>query len=337
MRPRPRNRQATASRPCPSGCAIFAIVTSMPSASRLSVSSSLSLCGAMPDSRDRAHHLVHELGVAELPHAHVDGDAEVRAIGPLAHAASCAQACSSTQRPIGTISEVSSAVGDEMRRRHHVALRMLPAQQRLHAGHAPVGAHLRLVVDAGTGPSRQAWRRSVASAALAVRHRLHLGVEEADGVAARALGLVHRQVGLLEQLAHASTASCRTASRRCCRCCGAGSPAAHRARPASARMRSLTTRRAGRGSSGLCPVFSSRITNSSPPRRATVSPRGDAGAQALGDLLQQLVALLVAQRVVEHLEVVQVDEHQRAFARPVVARTARHAAGPAGAAGWAAS
>ena len=51
--------------------------------------------------------------------------------------------------------------------------------------------------------------------------------------------------------------------------------------------------------------------------RHGVAP-GHAGAQALGDLLQQLVALLVAQRVVEHLEVVQVDEHQRAFARPVI-------------------
>src|SRR3569623_115268 len=34
-------------------------------------------------------------------------------------------------------------------------------------------------------------------------HGLHLGIEEAHVVAARGLGLVHRQVRLLEQLVHA--------------------------------------------------------------------------------------------------------------------------------------
>ena len=36
---------------------------------------------------------------------------------------------------------------DELRRRHHAALRMLPAHQRFHAGDAAIHIDLRLVVQ----------------------------------------------------------------------------------------------------------------------------------------------------------------------------------------------
>src|SRR3954471_4145267 len=74
---------------------------------------------------------------------------------------------------------------------------------------------------------------------------------------------------------------------------------------------------------------SSSSVNSSPPRRATVSvgPRAGCGVvrpqgglQPLGDGLQQLVAGLVAERVVDHLEAVEVEEqHGRARLRVVAA------------------
>ena len=55
----------------------------------------------------------------------------------------------------------------------------------------------------------------------------------------------------------------------------------------------------------------STIANSSPLMRATVSPLRTVGLQAQRDLLQQLVAAGVAERVVDQLEVVEVDEQHR--------------------------
>ena len=53
-----------------------------------------------------------------------------------------------TQRPIGTMSPVSSAIGTNCVGRHHAALGVVPAQQRLHARDAPVvEPHDRLVVE----------------------------------------------------------------------------------------------------------------------------------------------------------------------------------------------
>ena len=57
-------------------------------------------------------------------------------------------------------------------------------------------------------------------------------------------------------------------------------------------------------------IRSSRITNSSPPKRAIVSP-GRTARQALGGGDQQLVAGAVAERVVDDLEVVDVGEQHR--------------------------
>ena len=57
--------------------------------------------------------------------------------------------------------------------------------------------------------------------------------------------------------------------------------------------------------------------NSSPPRRATVSPRAHRGPQPLADLHEQPVAGLVAHGVVHVLEAVEVEEEQRGDAATV--------------------
>ena len=51
--------------------------------------------------------------------------------------------------------------------------------------------------------------------------------------------------------------------------------------------------------------------NSSPPMRVTRSVGLHVGAQTLGDLDEQLVAVAVAERVVDQLEAVEVEEEQR--------------------------
>ena len=51
-------------------------------------------------------------------------------------------------------------------------------------------------------------------------------------------------------------------------------------------------------------------TNSSPPKRATKSSGRSIVAQTIGDRAQQLVAAGMAQRVVDLLELVEIDEQQ---------------------------
>ena len=53
------------------------------------------------------------------------------------------------------------------------------------------------------------------------------------------------------------------------------------------------------------------IANSSPPSRATTSPARDAGAQAAGDRLQQFVPDGVPERIVDPLELVDIDVEHR--------------------------
>ena len=55
-------------------------------------------------------------------------------------------------------------------------------------------------------------------------------------------------------------------------------------------------------------VSSSRTANSSPPKRAAVSPERSEPIEALGHGHEQLVAHGVAQAVVDQLEVVEVEE-----------------------------
>ena len=81
-----------------------------------------------------------------------------------------------------------------------------------------------------------------------------------------------------------------------------------------------------------------RITNSSPPKRATVSPVRSALVEARGERAEQLVAGVVAERVVDQLEVVEVEEQdadrraraRRALRERVVEPVGRTACGWAG-------
>ena len=73
-------------------------------------------------------------------------------------------------------------------------------------------------------------------------------------------------------------------------------------RPASS-WRATTLASPGRRRAG------SSTPNSSPPRRATVSRSPSDCLEAVRDLLQQAVARVVAERVVDLLEVIEVDQH----------------------------
>ena len=90
---------------------------------------------------------------------------------------------------------------------------------------------------------------------------------------------------------------------------------------ASTGWRRASTIRSAARSAAAGSAPSSTTTNSSPPSRATVSPGADSRDQPLGDRDQQQVADLVPEGVVDHLEVVQVD--QRHVDRAVAGRGQR--------------
>ena len=61
-------------------------------------------------------------------------------------------------------------------------------------------------------------------------------------------------------------------------------------------------------------IAGSRMANSSPPSRATVAPGRRQECESLGDDLQELVADVVPERVVDLLEPVQVQQQHRGLA-----------------------
>ena len=82
-------------------------------------------------------------------------------------------------------------------------------------------------------------------------------------------------------------------------------------------FRSARIRSAARQASEMSSVASSRTANSSPPKRAAVSPERSEPMQAPGHRHQELVAHGVAQAVVDELEVVEVQEqHGQRRQRP---------------------
>ena len=134
-------------------------------------------------------------------------------------------------------------------------------------------------------------------------------------VAAAGLGPVHRDVGEAQQALRvvAVVVGKRDPHRR-----GEGHDRRadqHRLRE-PARMRRATSRASSRPR-----MLSQRTTNSSPPRRATVSPGRRSASIRRGDRPQHRVAGVVAVGVVDRLEAVEIDEEHGD--RPVAAPRAQ--------------
>ena len=116
----------------------------------------------------------------------------------------------STQRPSGTISPVSSASGMNVDRRQQPALRVVPADQRLDAGDAP-GRERRRSAGSGARARRARARaaRSASSSSRSTRRACMLGSKTAYRALAAALGRVHRDVGVAQQLVGGLAPACR--------------------------------------------------------------------------------------------------------------------------------
>ena len=102
-------------------------------------------------------------------------------------------------RPTGTISPVSSSSGTNSIGATRAALGMLPAHERLHAGHvAPREVHDRLVAQRELARVERPLQVGLQLQA-GQRAGVHLGLEDLVVALAVLLGHVHRRVGVAQQ------------------------------------------------------------------------------------------------------------------------------------------
>ena len=207
------------------------------------------------------------------------------------------------------IRPVCSAIGTNSARADDAELRVIPARERLGAddpARAQVG--LRLVVELDLAlVDRRAQAAGEREAARRVA--VELGLEDARGRG---------------RTAWPSTSRCRRAAgaSRCPRRASGTARGRSRRRSPAACPRARTARAGARAGSGRPSVASSglstrgsRTPNSSPPRRATVSESRSARFNRRATSCEQQVAHVVAERVVDLLEVVEIhDHHDRVLA-----------------------
>ena len=162
-----------------------AVAARCPPSATLSVISSVIAAGTTPVVRSTVAHVVHELVVGKLHRRDVDADRRAAGVGNCAMPASSAwrQACSSTQRPIGTIRPLSSAIGDEPAGRDQAARRVIPAHQRLDADDPPTRQRDGgLVVAARARSGRWRRRSSISISRRSATAAAHARVEDLDSV-----------------------------------------------------------------------------------------------------------------------------------------------------------
>ena len=198
---------------------------------------------------------------------------------------------------------------------------MAPAHQGLGADHVALGIHLRLIQQAQLA-FLQAGAQVLLQGHTLHHGRVHFRVEEAHGVAPRLLGLVHRQVGVLHQVLGARLV---VGEQHHADAAGAAHFVAvqrHRRRQGAQHFLGD-----GLGLLGRPPWLRAQALEPHHELVATQACHGvvlaHRGHQAPPHFLQQQVALLVPQAVVDQLEVVQVDEHQRALALRALATAQR--------------
>ena len=215
-----------------------------------------------------------------------------------------------TQRPIGRIAPFSSAISMKSPGGTSPALGVVPADERLDPGHrAGRERHDRLVDDAELAELDGRLELRAELVPLADRG-VHARVEHREAGLAVGLGQVHRHVGVADEVGGGLAA---VDGRWRCRCAAVTEtwwpPIRYGARSSRTSRSAIAVERLRSG------VSSVRTANSSPPSRATRSPSRTEPGDPLDDRDEERVAGRVAERVVDDLEVVEVDEEDRADRR----------------------
>ena len=220
-------------------------------------------------------------------------------------------------RRVGTISPVSSASGDELVGTEQAALGVVPAHERLDARDAPVGElDDRLVVQRELAAVERAAQLALGARRSARAPRMRAS-KSSKPPRPRVLGAVHRRVGVAQQVARRASslpderdADARRDEEPRSPATWNGAPA-RRARARRARAGSRRRRRP-RSRIGELVAAEARdgVAGARPPR-----------CSAAATSREQLVAGVVAERVVDELEAVEVEEeHARRCAVPRAAR-----------------
>ena len=219
---------------------------------------------------------------------------------------SCRHAVRNTHSPIGTMRPSSSATKMKSFGKTSPFCGSFQRMQRLHPGDAPGGdLHLRLVAQEELLVLDRLAQPALDLQALGEEEIQVVG-EEAHGVAARVLRLVHRVVGVLEQLVHVGRVVRVVADADRGRDVDLVAADLHRARELL-RGSCRPPRARARGARG--PAGSSRTRRRLRARRCRTSRTHD--DQPARDVLQDEVAGVVAERVVHDLEAVEVEEEHR--------------------------
>ena len=205
--------------------------------------------------------------------------------------------------PIATISPLSSASGIKVPGAIDAALRMLPANQRLEAEDLAADACLRLIVQ-GQLVVLDRRSQSLLQHAPLAQPLVHVGFEEAEHAAALRLGAIERGVGVADQRGGvgAIDGKYRDADAQA----GAHRIAVDGDFFVDRREQPI---RHGLGRGGLLAV--GRDDDEFVAAEPGQEGAAHGGLQALRQLAQQLVAGGVAVNVIDLLEAVEVEAHQR--------------------------
>ena len=195
--------------------------------------------------------------------------------------------------------------GNEFGGRDHAAFGMAPAQQGLAAGHlVAVKVDQRLVVDFEAA-IHQRLTQVLLHGKPRLRAGVHRGFEEAMGSASAGLGAIHRQIGVLDQLIQLGA----VLRRQCNADAGVGRELMTEA------LIGLPDRLVNSGDEfhDIADVPDAGLDHR---KLVTAEPRdqiglAEAAADAAGHRLQQFIADMVPERVVDALELVDVDIEQR--------------------------
>jgi hypothetical protein len=200
---------------------------------------------------------------------------------------------------------------DEHRRRNGAAGRMFPARQRLEAAQRIGLQRVQRLV--GEGQLALADRAPQVGFELQAAAELFVqaGVEQREPALAFGLGLVHRQVGVAQHLVGLAVAHVAEGDADARRRPQLGAVDAHRL----VQRLQHTLPELQHGGLARWLFDQDRELVAAKPRDQVV--RAHAVADALRRFLQQLVAGRVAERVVDVLEAVEVEEHDREAIAPL--------------------
>ena len=285
----------------------------------------------------RIFHMLGQVGVAELARREIDGHAQQRQArsipGGELRAGGADDPGTDGQHKAGLFEHGDEAVG-----RHHAATGRVPAQQRLDAGDDAIGqARLGLIVQQEFLALDSAAQRPFERQARGHR-RVQVFAEEAEDAAPERLGAVHRHIGMAHEAIEVGLV-CRVH-----RDADAGRDdhlfLAHlerrveRIEQALRDQRCIVAAAQTLGDDGELVTTQARdgdalalVAGAAAAARKRVG-RAQAAGERLGHMLQEAVAGFVAEAVVDDLEAVEVEKHQRQLP-PAAARALHRAFEPA--------